>query len=79
MFTSWSDEGYRQSISDSRYETEVGQYYQGALYRTDVLPVRPYLQDAIEAYRAKGPEFLTNLLESSFLGGALAADPLCFR
>ena len=68
LFTTWSHEGYRRSVSDCKYEEEVGQYYQGMLYRTDVLPVMPYLQDAIEAYRAKGPEYLTNLLESSFLG-----------
>jgi hypothetical protein len=74
LFVGWSSAGYRDSITSARYEEEVGQYYTGEVYRDDILPVRPYLEQAISAYREKGPEYLNNFLHSSFLGDGRAVS-----
>ena len=56
--------GGRQSV----YEEEVGQYYAGALYRDDLLPVPQYVLRCLRAQRLAGTEALANFLDASVLG-----------
>lgn len=46
----------------------MGQFYEGKLYRDDLLPVPSYLYRCARAHAAAGEDALANLWEESFLG-----------
>jgi hypothetical protein len=50
------------------YQREVGQYYDGSLYRSDLLPVPTYVMRCLRAQRQAGASALSNFLDASFLG-----------
>jgi len=70
----WSDEEYRErrKISDFEYYNQVGMFYDGLLYRTDILPSALYLQRCLEAYDGVGSDFRDNFLDCSFLGSGVS-------
>lgn len=74
MFAESSDEEYfreRCGGDPAVYREEVGQFYDGALYRDDLLPVPTYVLRCLEAARkhATDPQgAVANLLDTSFLG-----------
>lgn len=47
---------------------QVGQYYEGELYRADLLPVPSYLLRCLRAHARAGPQALANFLDASYLG-----------
>lgn len=71
LFSEYSDEEYREGRlrgDPALYQLEVGQYYQGRLYRTDLLPVPSYVLLCARAHQRAGAAALTNFLDGSFLG-----------
>ena len=55
------------------YEREVGQYYRGQLYRTDLLPVPDYVLRCLRAQQRAGKEALVNFLDGSYLGDGVTS------
>ena len=73
LFGEYSDAEYfseRCGDNAAEHEERVGQYYRGALYRDDILPVPSYvlrcLRAACQATNADAAR--DNLLDASFLG-----------
>ncbi|MEM9773368.1 MAG: gamma-glutamylcyclotransferase, partial [Chloroflexota bacterium] len=64
-----SDEGYRATrIKDEAdYYQRVGQYYQGKLWRDDILPFPEYLQLCLDAAGSHGPNLVAHFKQSSYL------------
>lgn len=73
MCTEYNDQDYRlnKCLSQQAYEQEVGQFYQGHIWRDDILPFPTYLahclQAAQRASQSMGEAFYHNFLHSSFL------------
>ena len=69
MCTTANDHWYRtvKCTSPSDYERRVGRYYQGAIWRNDILPYPRYLQFCLRSAAEQGPVVLDNFLDSSFL------------
>mmetsp|Transcript_43676 Transcript_43676/g.116736 ORF Transcript_43676/g.116736 Transcript_43676/m.116736 type:complete len:191 (+) Transcript_43676:150-722(+) len=70
MCTSYSDVEYfeeRCGGDKDMYFSEVGQYYSGKLYRTDIFPVPRYLALVLRAHESLGADYADNFLDSSFL------------
>ena len=63
-----SDEEYRARWCEdaAAYHEQVGQHYDGQLYRDDCLPVPSYLLRCLRAHAAAGT--VDNFLDESFLG-----------
>ena len=64
-----SDDEYRErwcGADADAYHEQVGQYYDGRLYRDDCLPVPSYLIRCMRAHAAAGT--VGNFLDASFLG-----------
>ena len=53
------------------YQEQVGQHYDGPLYREDLLPVPAYMLKCLRAHAAVGT--VDNFLEASFLGDGRTA------
>lgn len=71
LCSEFTDEEYmRERLQGSveAYQDAVGQYYQGALYRADLLPVPAYVMLCLRAQRKAGGDVLANFLDGSFLG-----------
>jgi hypothetical protein len=71
LCSEFTDEEYmRERLQGSvkAYQDAVGQYYQGALYRADLLPVPAYVMLCLRAQRKAGADVLANFLDGSFLG-----------
>ena len=68
LFTQYSDERYRaeRATTSEIWHQEVGQFYEGCIYRDDLLPVPSYLKECCDAYQAAGMPH--NFLDNSFLG-----------
>lgn len=76
MFTEYSDEEYRNERlggSTAAYEHEVGQWYSGRLYRSDLLPVPSYVLRCVRAHKRAGDALLANFLDRSFLGDGVTS------
>ena len=69
MCTEWTDEGYRAARikDDADYFNRVGRYYQGKLWRDDILPFPEYLQMCLDAAGSHGQERVDHFLTSSYL------------
>lgn len=69
MCTGYSDHEYRlnKCITDSEYHRRVGQYYDGALWRDDIVPFPRYLRFCLLAAAGHGRHVLDNFLDTSFL------------
>ena len=69
MCTEWTDEGYRATRikDDADYFNRVGQYYQGKLWRDDILPFPEYLQLCLRAAGSHGEALIDHFLNSSYL------------
>ncbi|MDO6564361.1 gamma-glutamylcyclotransferase [Amphritea sp. 1_MG-2023] len=69
MCTEYSDDDYRlnKCITPQEYDARVGQYYDGALWRDDILPFPRYLAFCLQAATSQGAEVLANFLDSSYL------------
>lgn len=67
--TRYSDEEYRlnKCVTDAEYHSRVGQFYQGRLWRDDILPFPRYLSFCLRAAASQGEAVLDNFLDSSFL------------
>lgn len=65
----YSDEEYRlnKCITEDEYQLRVGQYYQGEIWRKDILPYPNYLQFCLQAATHHGQEVYQNFISSSFL------------
>lgn len=71
LCSEFTDEEYmRERLQGSveAYQDAVRQYYQGALYRADLLPVPAYVMLCLRAQRKAGADVLANFLDGSFLG-----------
>ncbi|MBA4501273.1 gamma-glutamylcyclotransferase [Marinobacterium marinum] len=68
MCTGYSDLDYRlnKCVTDEEYQRRVGQYYQGPLWRKDILPNPRYLGFCLQAAHSQGKAVLDNFLDSSF-------------
>ncbi len=68
MCTGYSDLDYRlnKCVTDAEYHHRVGQYYQGGLWRQDILPNPRYLGFCLQAAASQGVAVLDNFLDSSF-------------
>lgn len=67
--TSSSDADYRlnKCVTPAEYHRRVGQYYNGFLWRDDILPYPRYLAFCLEAAATHGQDVLENFMDSSFL------------
>ncbi len=65
----WTDAEYRlnRCVTEAEYERRVGRFYEGALWRDDVLPCPPYLEACLEAARSLGPRVYDDFCRTSFL------------
>ncbi len=70
MCTRYDDPSYRSQRcgNEDEYQRRVGQFYQGQLWRDDLLPCTPYLRYCLEAAGSMGPEVYENFLDHSLLG-----------
>ena len=71
LCSEFSDDEYRRERcggSEETYDQEVGQFYRGALYRNDLLPVPDYVVRCLRAQRAAGADAVANFLDVSYLG-----------
>lgn len=80
----WTDAEYRRERcgNEAEYRRRVGRFYDGPLWRNDILPYPPYLGECLRAARALGPDVHRNFLGTSFLadgtttiGDYLRQDP----
>lgn len=73
MCTEWTDEAYRtyRIKDDEDYFKRVGQYYQGKLWRDDILPFPEYLQLCLTAAGSHSDELVTHFLRSSYLADGI--------
>ena len=69
MCTQSSDQFYRtqKCQSESEYHNRVGQYYDGLLWRDDILPYPRYLAFCLQAAHSQGQRVLDNFLDHSYL------------
>lgn len=69
MCTSSSDQAYRfnKCQSEDEYQTRVGQYYSGLLWRDDILPYPRYLAFCLQAAEGQGEDVLNNFMDHSYL------------
>lgn len=73
MCTEYNDFDYRlnKCATESEYQQQVGQYYQGKIWRDDILPFPTYLHHCLtaaeKASEVMGEAFYRNFLESSFV------------
>ena len=69
MCSGFSDTDYRlnKCITPDEYQRRVGQYYQGPLWREDILPFPRYLFFCLQAAATQGAEVVDNFLDSSYL------------
>jgi len=69
MCTEYTDEEYRKERfnSDEEYYQEVGQFYDGKLWRDDILPCRVYLKHCLTAAKSVSQEFYDNFLNHTYL------------
>ena len=65
----WNDTDYRlnRCVTRAQYHQRVGRFYNGPLWRDDILPFPPYLDECLQAARAHGPTVYENFCETSFL------------
>jgi hypothetical protein len=68
MCTGYSDQDYRlnKCVTEAEYQRRVGQYYQGPLWRRDILPNPRYLGFCLQAAASQGSAVLDNFLDTSF-------------
>lgn len=73
MCTEWTDEDYRlnRCVTDAEYRERVGQYYDGPIWRDDILPFPTYLAHCLDAVERAGPDVLDNFLDTSFLADGI--------
>jgi len=69
MCTRYSDLEYRlnKCVTDEEYHERVGRYYQGPIWRDDILPFPRYLKFCLVSAAAHGSAVLDNFLDTSFL------------
>lgn len=69
MCTQYTDADYRlnKCVTVAEYESRVGQYYGGKIWREDILPFPVYLKHCLDAASSHGTAVYQNFLESSFL------------
>lgn len=69
MCSGFSDTDYRlnKCITPAEYHRRVGQYYQGELWRTDILPFPRYLFFCLQAAATQSKEVVDNFLDTSYL------------
>ncbi len=74
MCTGYSDREYRlnKCVTEAEYHNRVGQYYQGELWRKDILPNPRYLGFCLQAAASQGGGVLDNFLDSSFTAAGLS-------
>lgn len=62
------DQDYRlnKCVTEAEYQRRVGQYYQGPLWRRDILPNPRYLGFCLQAAASQGSAVLDNFLDTSF-------------
>lgn len=67
--TTYNDLDYRlnKCITDAEYQRRVGQFYNGVIWRDDILPFPRYLAFCLQAANSQGEHVLSNFLDSSFL------------
>lgn len=67
-----TNDEYKNSMNADEWQERVGQYYKGVLYgRTDILPMRDYLNNCLLfAYRLGGIIWLKNMLECKLADGS---------
>lgn len=73
MCTEWTDEGYRAARikDDEDYFNRVGRYYQGKLWRDDILPFPEYLQLCLDAAGSHEEALVDHFLKSSYLADGI--------
>ncbi|EAR61905.1 hypothetical protein [Neptuniibacter caesariensis] len=69
MCTQSTDEHYRfqKCGSEKEFYERVGRYYQGPLWRDDILPFPRYLAFCLQAAEGQGADVLDNFLDTSYL------------
>lgn len=67
--TTYNDQDYRlnKCITEAEYQRRVGQFYDGVIWRDDILPFPRYLAFCLKAASTQGLHVLDNFLDSSFL------------
>ena len=72
MCAEWTDAEYRRErcATDAEYHERVGRYYEGPIWRDDILPFPPYLSECLDGARARGPAVYENFCDTSFLADA---------
>ena len=75
MCTFFTDHDYRlnKCITESEYQRRVGRFYQGQLWRDDILPFPRYLAFCLQAAESQGSEVLDNFLDTSFLADGVTS------
>ncbi|WP_299179356.1 gamma-glutamylcyclotransferase [uncultured Neptuniibacter sp.] len=69
MCTTSSDQYYRtrKCRTAEEYQSRVGQFYDGLIWRNDILPYPRYLSFCLQAAEALGEDVLDNFLDHSYL------------
>jgi len=69
MCAEYSDKEFRENIfkDEKEYFNEVGQYYNGKIWRDDILPCRAYLFHCIRSAKNISAEFYDNFLDHTYL------------
>ncbi len=67
--TRYSDIEYRlnKCVTSQEYHERVGQYYDGPIWRDDILPFPRYLAFCLQAAESQGEAVLNNFMDSTFL------------
>ena len=69
MCTEYTDEDYllNKCILEEEYHSRVEQYYQGKIWRDDILPHTTYLRHCLKAAKQHGEDVYNNFISTSYL------------
>lgn len=69
MCNEWNDSDYRlnRCVTDAEYRGRLGAYYPGRIWRDDILPYPPYLEECLAAAHGHDEEVHGNFCTTSFL------------
>ena len=69
MCSGYSDADYQlnKCVTPGEYQRRVGQYYQGPLWRQDILPFPRYLFFCLQSAASQGAEVVDNFLDTTYL------------
>ena len=75
MCSEYNDVDYRlnKCVTDAEYERRVGRFYNGRIWRDDILPNRTYLGHCLRAAATQGQQVLDNFQDTTFLADGVTS------